>query len=108
MFVGATADQDRHRQHGEFAIGIAFTNGRSLWRCTDIGTRTGSAVRIDSAVVTSVMVRGGKPGPQEQSVVGPHRDPSCLNGPPSALAGTVFGEYAFAALRPIAEEDAMG
>jgi hypothetical protein len=75
----------------------------ALWRCTDIGTRTGIAIRIDAAEVVAVL--GGR---ETQSVVDPRRDPSWLNGPPYALAETVFDEYDFAALRPVAERDVTG
>ena len=79
-------------EHHEFAISIDFNNNHSLWRCTDIGTRTVVAIQIDRAEVVSVMVCGGKPGPENQSVVDPRRAPSWLNGPPYALAETVFDE----------------
>jgi hypothetical protein len=94
-------------RHSEFAIGRAFTTGHGLWRCTDVGTRTVVAIRIDQAEVVSVEMRAGRCGPETRSVVDPRRDPSWLNGPPYALAEMVFDEYDFAALRPIAERDVM-
>ena len=90
-------------KHYDFAMGQAFTTGHGLWRCTDIGTRTVIAIRIDAAEVVAVL--GGR---ETQSVVDPRRDPSWLNGPPYALAETVFDEYDFAVLRPVAERDVMG
>jgi hypothetical protein len=89
-------------KHSEFAVGRAFTTGHGLWRCTDVGTRTVVAIRIDSAEVVSVL--GGR---ETHSVVDPRRDPSWLNGPPYALAETVFDEYDFAVLRPVAEGDVI-
>src|SRR3954447_7054196 len=89
-------------EHFEFVIGEAFTTGHGLWRCTDVGTRTVVAIRIDAAKVVSVL--GGR---ETQSVVDPRRDPSWLNRPPYALAETVFDEYDFATLRPVAERDVM-
>lgn len=44
--------------HGDFAIGGTFRVGESEWRCTDIGTCTIIAIRIDS-----VSVGGSKPEP---------------------------------------------
>jgi hypothetical protein len=85
-------------KHSEFVIGQAFTTGHGLWRCTDVGTRTVIAVRIDAAEVVSVL--GGR---ETQSTVDPRRDPSRLNGLPYALAEIVFDEYDFAALRLVAE-----
>src|SRR3954451_5459847 len=90
-------------EHFEFVIGEAFTTGHGLWRCTDVGTRTVVAIRIDSAEVVSVL--GGR---ETHSVVDPRRDPSWLNGPPYALAETVCDEYDFAVLRPVAEEAVIG
>jgi len=90
-------------QHREFVVGQAFTTGHGLWRCTDVGTRTVIAIRIDAAEVVAVL--GGR---ETQSVVDPRRDPSWLNGPPYAVAEIVFDEYDFAALRPVAEEAVMG
>ncbi|MBL6454588.1 hypothetical protein JMJ55_04575 [Belnapia sp. T6] len=90
-------------KHSEFVVGQAFTTGHGLWRCTDVGARTVVAIRIDAAEIVSVL--GGK---ETASVVDPRRDPSWLKGPPYALAETVFDEYDFAALRPVAERDVMG
>jgi hypothetical protein len=45
---------------------------------------------------------------ETKSVVDPRRDPSWFTGPPYALAETVFDEYDFAALRPVAERDVTG
>ncbi|MGK7870862.1 hypothetical protein [Falsiroseomonas sp. E2-1-a20] len=87
-------------KHSEFTIGAAFASGHGLWRCTDVGTRTVVAIRIDAAEVVAVM--GGR---ETVSVVDPRRDPSWLNGPPFALAEVVFDEYDFPALSPVAEED---
>jgi hypothetical protein len=95
-------------KHSEFTIGQTLTTGHGLWRCTDIRTRTVVAIRINHAEVVNVTVRGGKPERETQSVVDPRRDRSWLNGPPYAFAETVFDEYDFAALRPVAEEDVVG
>ena len=89
-------------QHGELAIGQAFTTGHGLWRCVDVGTRTIVAIRIDVAEVVAVV--GGR---ETQSVVGPCRDASWLTGPPYALGETAFDEYEFASLRPVVERDVM-
>jgi hypothetical protein len=90
-------------KHREFAIGQAFTTGHGLWRCTDLGTRTVTAIRIDAAKVVAVL--GGR---ETQSVVDPRRDPSWLNGPAYTLAEIVFDEYSFADLQPVAERDVTG
>ena len=95
-------------EHSEFAIGRAFTNGHSLWRCTDVGTRTVVAIRLDREEIVSVVVRGGKPGPETRAVIDLRDDPSWFNGPPYAIVETVFDEYDLPAGRPVAEEDVKG
>lgn len=53
----------------EFVIGEHFYSKTSLWRCTDIGTRTITAIAIDE-----------------------NADKSWFFGPPYALEETVFDE----------------
>ncbi|MFP4362519.1 MAG: hypothetical protein ACLFR1_01485 [Spirochaetia bacterium] len=55
----------------DFSIGTEFTCGDKIWRCTDIGTRTITAVCLSDHL----------------------DDPSWYNGPPYAVAETVFDEY---------------
>jgi hypothetical protein len=57
--------------HADFSIGCEFRTGAGKWRCTDIGTRVIVAIRIDDYP----------------------DDPSWYNGPPYAVAETVFDEY---------------
>jgi hypothetical protein len=61
--------------HAEFYIGCEFTtmHGKHAWRCTDVGTRTIVAIRINTD--------GNMP-----------IDPSWFRGPPYALAEIAFGE----------------
>ena len=40
-------------QHSELRIGGTFWCGGRQWRCSDIGTRTAIAIRIDSVDVAS-------------------------------------------------------
>ena len=49
-------------EHSEFRIGMEFQMGGARWRCTDIGTRTIAAIKLEA------------PGP------------SWFNGPPYAVA----------------------
>lgn len=64
--------------HADFKIGMEFTtaNGMLKWRCTDIGTRTILAIKLDGA------------------------DPSWYNGPPYAVQEFVFDENAFKGCEP--------
>jgi len=34
--------------HGDFRIGLEFWMGDHRWRCTDIGTRTVCAIKLDA------------------------------------------------------------
>lgn len=53
----------------QFAIGMEFYTATGKWRCTDVGTRVVVAIRLDKS------------------------DPSWYNGPPFAVAESVFDEY---------------
>jgi len=74
-------------QHGDFRIGETFWCGGRQWRCTDIGRRTVIAIRIDS-----VAIEGTRPesrhtlGRREAEAEG------WFNGPPYAVAESVFDE----------------
>ncbi|GAA0577275.1 hypothetical protein GCM10009416_14850 [Craurococcus roseus] len=90
----------------DFAIGRVFANnGHSLWLCTDIGTRVVVAIRIDSTEFAEVKVRRGRRGPETRTAIDPRKDPSWFDGPPYALAKTVFDEYDHPTCMPVAEED---
>jgi hypothetical protein len=57
-------------KHSKFKIGMEFMTEAGRWRCTDVGTRTIAAIRLDL-----------------------EHDPSWYNGPPYAVAEMVFDEY---------------
>jgi hypothetical protein len=61
-------------RHDDFRIGDRFWTATGEWQCTDVGTRTIAAVKIDTRAAA---------------------DPSWLNGPPYAVAEHVFDEDAF-------------
>ena len=56
-------------EHSEFHIGLEFFLGGVRWRCTDVGTRTISAIKLDAP------------------------DDSWYNGPPYAVAEFCLDEY---------------
>jgi len=56
-------------KHSEFRIGQSFYTATGEWRCTDIGTRTIAAIKLDK------------------------QDVSWYSGPPYAIVETVFDEY---------------
>ncbi|WP_234836545.1 hypothetical protein [Sinorhizobium meliloti] len=41
-------------EHSDFHIGLDFWCGKARWRCTDVGTRTVVAIRIDQVKTTAV------------------------------------------------------
>jgi hypothetical protein len=87
-------------EHRGFVIGRAFATLHSLWRCTDIGTRTVVAIRLDRMEV--IEVKGGR---QQQRVIDPRREPGWLSGPPYVAAEQVFDSCVFPACRPVDEEE---
>lgn len=56
--------------HAEFSIGCEFLTATGCWRCSDVGTRTIVAIKLDL-----------------------DHDPSWYSVPPYAVAEHVFDEY---------------
>lgn len=61
-------------EFSDFHIGLEFWTETGQWRCTDVGTRTICALKVDSVGA------------------------DWLNGPPYAVVESVFDEYDFGAL----------
>jgi len=70
----------------DFRIGAEFRCGGRLWRCTDIGTRTIVAIRIDRVEVGGSPALGRTLSGAEAEVEGWFR------GPPYAGAESAFDE----------------
>ena len=70
-------------KHTDFSIGKVFRCGDKRWRCTDVGTRVIVAICLDH-----------------------DDDPSWYNGPPYAVAESVFDEYDIEGCAPDADEEA--
>jgi len=79
----------------EFTIGGTFWCGGGLWRCTDIGRRVVVAIRIDR-----VDVAGSAPEPQRTLTREEADAEGWFNGPPYAVAESVFDEYDIEACTP--------
>ena len=58
--------------HSDFKIGTEFLTATGRWRCTDVGTRTIAAIRLEL-----------------------DHDSAWYNGPPYAVVEHVFDEYGF-------------
>jgi hypothetical protein len=74
-------------QHKDFVIGETFWCGGRQWRCTDIGTRVITAIRLDRVDV-------GSPAPERRRTLGRVEAESegWFNGPPYAVSESVFDE----------------
>ena len=88
-------------RHADFRIGAEFRCGGRLWRCTDIGTRTIVAIRIDRVEV------GGSP-PLRCTLSGAEAEAEgWFRGPPYAVIESVFDENDIEGCAPgPGEEDA--
>jgi len=74
-------------QHHEFRIGGTFWCSGRQWRCTDIGTRTIIAMRIDSVDVGS-----NRPELRRTLSRAEAEAEGWFKGPPYAVAEVVFDE----------------
>jgi hypothetical protein len=68
-------------EHSEFKIGMEFMTETGRWRCTDVGTRVITAIRLNH-----------------------DDDPSWYLGPPYKVAESVFDEYDLEGLEPAPAE----
>jgi antitoxin ParD1/3/4 len=75
-------------RHEDFQIGVVFWCGGRRWRCTDIGTRVITAIRLDRVDVEST-------APEQRRTLG-HAEAEAegwFNGPPYAVNEVMFDEY---------------
>jgi hypothetical protein len=88
-------------RHAEFKIGGTFRCGGRLWRCSDIGTRTIVAIRIDCVEV------GGSPALRRTLSGAEAEAEGWFRGPPYAVVESVFDENDIEGCSPgQGEEDA--
>lgn len=74
----------------QFAIGGEFLCGGRRWRCTDVGTRAVTAIRVDAV---EAMRRMLGEEPQSRPLDGAQAEAEgWFNGPPYAVAEIVFDE----------------
>jgi hypothetical protein len=74
-------------RHADFVIGETFWCSGRQWRCTDIGTRTIIAIRIDAVEVGSNVSDLRRTLDQSEAEA-----EGWFNGPPYAVAEIVFDE----------------
>jgi hypothetical protein len=82
-------------QHSEFKIGTEFWCSGRQWRCTDIGARTIVAIRLDRVEVVSALAAARSGMPERRRILsrGEAEAEGWFNGPPYAVAESVFDEY---------------
>ncbi len=76
-------------RHEDFRIGAEFWTATGNWRCTDVGTRTIAAIKLGPREIRHTQTGDGRDWRQ---VTVDEDDPSWLNGPPYAVAETLFDE----------------
>lgn len=69
-------------EHRGFAFGLEFCTAAGRWRCTDVGTRTIAAIRLNK-----------------------DDDPAWYAGPPYAVVEQVFDEYDIEGCEPAVPRD---
>jgi hypothetical protein len=75
-------------KHADFRIGGEFWCGGRQWRCTDIGTRTIVAIRLDEVEVGSDRPQGRRTLDRAKAEA-----EGWFEGPPYAVGESVFDEY---------------
>ena len=76
-------------EHAGFKIGMEFRSGDGVWRCTDIGSRVSTAIRVDRVEKTK------KDGDAITTVMLSRSEAEAegwFRGPPYAVAERVFDE----------------
>ena len=84
----------------DFRIGAEFESSGRVFRCTDIGTRTVVAIRVDS--VTLSCSDGSRRGLTREEA---ERE-GWFEGPPYAVAETVFDEEDLVVCSPLPDQPA--
>ncbi len=91
--VASQAGPGEGMQHSDFRIGLEFVTATGRWRCTDVGTRTIAAIRIDPLEV--IRSENGVQTTHTLTMAEAEAE-GWFNGPPYAAAEQVFDEYDFA------------
>lgn len=89
-------------RHREFKIGGTFWCSGGQWRCTDIGSRTIIAIRIDSVTVAGTALERRRLLSRAEAEA-----QGWFNGPPYAVAESVFDENDIEACTSDPERDAV-
>jgi len=82
------SEAGEHMRHEDFQIGGVFWCGGRQWRCTDIGTRVITAIRLDHVDVASTAPERRRTLDRSEAEA-----EGWFNGPPYAVNEVVFDEY---------------
>lgn len=80
-------------------IGMEFMSGGRRWRCTDVGTRTIVAIRVDPVEIVSVGEDGGQS--TRTMTKAEAEAEGWFSGPPYGVAEFVFDEDDLEACEPV-------
>ena len=83
--------ENSYLEHADFFIGREFWTETGRWRCTDVGTRTICAIRLELHEVVARHLDGTRTTDVTDEL-------SWFTGPPYAVAEHVFDEDSFGAL----------
>ena len=78
-------------KHSDFAIGTEFRTATGKWRCTDVGTRTIAAIKIDPVEICRADIQAGTEEWQVLSQAEAEAQ-NWFSGPPYGVAEIVFDE----------------
>ncbi len=84
--------------------GDAFSDGLTLWRCTDVGQRTLAGYRLDLLRITET----GPDGILVKRLVDPRQDLSRQLGPPYSIPERVFDEDDLDGIHVVPEDSVDG
>jgi hypothetical protein len=86
-------------KQNDFKIGLEFRFRDQTWRCTDVGTRTISAICLTETWTTRVHANTGVKEKVKLAVV----DKKFFDGPPYGVSEQVLSEETFASCLPLAD-----
>jgi hypothetical protein len=89
--------------HSDLSIGVFFSCGGELWRCTDVGARTVIATQWTNVYLRKTSAVSGR----EYALLGPfdlrREEQDWTRGPPYLLAEEVFDENDLGGMELVAD-----
>jgi hypothetical protein len=88
--------------HSDFKVGVEFRYRDQTWRCTDVGTRTVTAICLTEVWTTRAIANTGKKERLRLTTIEPKR----FIGPPYGVPEQVIDERALATCVPLGDWEA--